>query len=320
VSHANARLTVRGRALLIERVLAGHRPVDVAHQLGCSRATAYKWLRRYRREGPAGLADRPSRPHRCPHRTPPVLEARILEARAAHRRGADWIGAELGIPPSSVGRVLRRHQVPLLTQLDALTGEPVRRGPISRVRYERARPGELVHIDVKKLGRIPEGGGWRANGRANRPERLRGQGFEYVHGAIDDHSRLAYAEIHPDERGVTCAGFLERAAAFFAGHGISRIERVMSDNAFGYRLSADFRAVLADLGARHILIRPHCPWTNGKIERLNRTLLREWAYSRVFRSNDERAACLAPFIEHYNTRRRHSSLGGLPPISRLSTT
>ncbi len=320
VSHANARLTVHGRALLVERVLAGHRPADVAHQLGCSRATAYKWLRRFREAGPVGLVDRPSRPHRCPHRTPAALEARILAARRAHRRGADWLGAELGIAPSTVGRVLRRHQLPRLADLDALTGQPVRRGPISRVRYERERPGELIHVDVKKLGRIPDGGGWRAHGRGPKPAVRRAVGYDYVHSAVDDHSRLAYSEIHPDERGVTCARFLERAAAFFASHGIDRIEALMSDNAFSYRLSADFPAALAGLGARHILIRPHCPWQNGKVERFNRTLLAEWAYSRVFLSNAERAGCLPDWLEHYNTRRRHSSLKGRPPISRLSTT
>jgi transposase InsO family protein len=320
VSHANARLTVRGRALLVERVLAGHRPADVARQMGCSRATAYKWLRRFASEGPTGLRDRPSRPRRCPHRTPPALEQQILELRRTHRRGADWIGAELGIAASTVGRVLGRHQVPRLGDLDALTGVPVRRGPISRVRYERTRPGELIHIDVKKLGRIPEGGGWRAHGRGPKPVIRRAVGYDYVHSAIDDHSRLAYSEIQPDERGLTCAGFLIRAAAFFAGYGIASIERVMTDNAFSYRLSADFGAALTRLGARHILIRPRCPWTNGKVERLNRTLLVEWAYSQVFTSNAERAARLPEWLEHYNTRRRHSALGGLPPISRLSTT
>lgn len=320
MSHANARLTVRGRALLVERVLAGHRPADVAHQMGCSRATAYKWLRRFRAEGPGGLADRPSRPHRCPHRTAARVEARILQARRTRRRGARWIAEELGLCASTVGRVIARHRMPLLRELDALTGEPVRRGPVSGVRYERERPGELIHIDVKKLGRIPEGGGWRAHGRGERPKSLRAVGYDYVHSAIDDHSRLAYSEIHPDEQGTTCAGFLSRAADFFASCGITRIERVMSDNALSYRRSLAFQAVLADLGARHILIRPHCPWTNGKVERLNRTLLREWAYSQVFRSNAERAACLPDWIQHYNTRRRHSSLGGLPPISRLSTT
>jgi transposase InsO family protein len=320
VAHANARLTVHGRALLVERILAGHRPADVAHQMGCSRATAYKWLARYRAEGQAGLNDRPSRPHRCPHRTPAGAQRRILEARRVHRRGADWLGAELGMAASTIGRVIARHGLPLLRDLDALTGQPVRRGPRSRVRYERQRPGELVHIDVKKLGRIPDGGGWRAHGRGPKPVIRRAQGYDYVHSAVDDHSRLAYSEIHPDERGLTCARFLERAAAFFSAHGIDRIEALMSDNAFSYRLSADFKGVLAALGARHILIRPHCPWTNGKVERFNRTLLAEWAYSRIFRSNAERAGCLPDWIQHYNTQRRHSSLNGRPPISRLSTT
>ena len=318
--HANARLTVHGRRLLVGRVLAGHRVADVAAQLGCSRTTASKWLARHRTEGERGLNDRPSRPHRCPHRTHPRTEALIVATRRRHRRGADWIGAELGIAPSTVGRVIARHQLPRLSDLDTVTGQPVRRGPMSRLRYEREHPGELVHLDVKKLGRIPPGGGWRVNGRDKRPERLRGQGFDYLHAAIDDHSRLAYAEIHPDERGTTCAGFLARAAHAFASAGIPRIERVMTDNAFTYCHSGDFQAVLADLGARHLRIRPHCPWTNGKVERLNRTLLGEWAYARVYRSNDERAACLAPFLEHYNTRRRHSALAGLPPISRLPTT
>ena len=322
VSHANARLTVHGRRLLVERILAGYQPADVAHQMGCSRATAYKWLARFRDEGPAGLADRPSRPHHCPHRIPAALEERILEARRTHRRGADWIGAELGMAASSVGRVLARHRAPRLCESDALTGEPVRRGPMSRVRYEREVPGELVHIDVKKLGRIREGGGWRALGRSAcpNPGAGRGAGYDYIHSAVDDHSRLAYSEIHPDERGATCAGFLARAADFFSAHGIARIERVMSDNAFGYRRARAFAEVLGDLGARHILIRPHCPWTNGKVERFNRTLLAEWAYAQVFTSNDQRASCLPDWLEYYNTRRRHSSLGGLPPISRLSTT
>jgi transposase len=165
VAHANARLTVHGRRLLVGRVLAGHRVADVAHQLGCSRATAYKWLRRFRLEGEGGLVDRPSRPHHCPHRTPAHLEARILQARRRHRRGADWIAAELGVAASTVGRVIARHQLPRLSDLDALTGQPVRRGPVSRIRYEREHPGELIHIDTKKLGRIPPGGGWRVNGR-----------------------------------------------------------------------------------------------------------------------------------------------------------
>jgi transposase InsO family protein len=320
VSHPNARLTPYGRMLLVERILAGHRVADVAAQLGCSRTCAYKWLHRYRTEGPGGLADRSSRPGRTPHRLAAVLEQAICALRATSRRGADWIAAELGIPASTVGRVLRRNHMPQLSMLDALTGAPVRRGPATGTRYERAAPGELIHIDVKKLGRIPVGGGWRALGRTARPRGHVRVGFDYVHAAIDDYSRLAYAEIHPNETGAKCAGFLERAVAFFASYGITRIERVMTDNAFCYRRSGDFAKAMQRLGARHVLIRPHCPWQNGKAERLNRTLQIEWAYQRPFTSNDERARALPEWLEYYNTRRRHSALGGRAPISRLSPT
>jgi transposase InsO family protein len=320
MSHPNARLTPYGRLVLVERILAGHRVADVAAQLGCSRTCAYKWLARYRADGPDGLSDRTSRPHHTPHRIDGALEQMILDMRTRVRRGPEWIAAELGICASTVGRALRRNHMPHLSMLDALTGVPVRRGPATRVRYERDRPGELVHIDVKKLGRIPAGGGWRAYGRTSRPATNRRVGFDYVHSAIDDHSRVAYSEIHPDEQGATCAGFLERAAEFFATCGITRTQRVMTDNAFCYRLSHDFQAVMARLGARHVLIRPHCPWQNGKVERLNRTLLREWAYSQVFTSNAQRADLLPEWLTYYNTIRRHSALGGKAPISRLSTT
>jgi transposase InsO family protein len=318
MSHPNARLTPYGRLLLVERILAGYRVADAAAQLGCSRTCAYKWLARYRADGPDGLSDRTSRPHHTPHRIDRALEQMILDMRTRVRRGAEWIAAELGICAATVGRVLRRNHMPHLSMLDALTGVPVRRGPATGVRYERDRPGELVHIDVKKLGRIPPGGGWRMHGRTAEARRHRQVGFDYVHAAIDDHSRVAYAEIHPDETGATCAGFLMRAAEFFAECGITRIERVMSDNAFAYRLSRDFQAALVRLGARHVLIRPHCPWQNGKVERLNRTLLREWAYSQVFTSNAQRAQALPDWLEYYNTRRRHQALGGRAPISRLS--
>jgi transposase InsO family protein len=230
------------------------------------------------------------------------------------------IARAIGIGPRTAGRLIARAGLPPLADLDAITGQPVRSGPMSRVRYERAYPGELIHIDVKKLGRIPEGGGWRLHGRGTRPARGRGAGMDFVHTAIDDRSRLAYVEVLGDERGPTCAGFLERAAAHFASQGIARIQRVMTDNAFNYRLSRDFQLALMGLGARHVLIRPHCPWTNGKAERLNRTLLAEWAYARPWLSNKERAAALAGWLEHYNRERPHGALGGLPPISRVSTT
>jgi transposase InsO family protein len=322
VAHRNARLTVHGRRLLVDRVLRQGRPrAHVAAELGVSRQCATRWVTRYLAEGPDGLRDRSSRPHRCPTRTPAETETRVLALRELERRGQDWIGPELGIPARTVSRILRRHHRPYLRELDPLTGAVIRSSKTSTIRYERDRPGELVHMDVKKIGRIPDGGGWRAHGRAAR-ERTRDRsakiGFDYVHSLVDDHSRLAYSEVLADEKGPTCAGFLARAATYFAGQGIARIERVMTDNAWAYKYS--LRAVVAELGARQVFIKPHCPWQNGKVERLNRTLQAEWAYQQVFASNTERSAALAPWIEYYNTRRRHSALGGLPPTSRLSPT
>jgi transposase InsO family protein len=177
-------------------------------------------------------------------------------------------------------------------------------------------------MDVKKLGRIPDGGGWRANGRAagdTYAHKVARTGFDFIHSLVDDHSRLAYSEILDDEKGATCAGFLRRAAAYFAERGIQRIERVMTDNHLSYRRSRDVQSAIRALDAKHVLIRPHCPWQNGKVERLNRTLQAEWAYRQIFRSNAERAAALAPWLEHYNTRRIHSALGATP-ISRVSPT
>ena len=208
-------------------------------------------------------------------------------------------------------------------ELDPLTGVVIRASKTTAVRYERDRPGELVHMDVKKIGRIPDGGGWRAHGRQMGSTGARKRtkvGFDYVHSLVHDHSRLAYSEIHPDEQGPTCAAFLTRAAAYFADHGINRIERVMTDNHWSYTRTKAVAAVITSLGARHKLIKPHCPWQNGKVERLNRTLQTEWAYRQVFTTNTERAAALAPWLDYYNHRRRHSALGGLPPISRLSLT
>jgi transposase InsO family protein len=246
----------------------------------------------------------------------------VLQARKEQRRGPDWIGAELGIPARTVSAILRRQGVPRLAECDPLTGELIRATRQTPQRYERSRPGELVHMDVKKVGRIPDGGGWRVNGGtlANHASAHRRDpiGYDYVHSLVDDHSRFAYSEILPDERGATCALFLLRAATYFAAHGISHIQRVMTDNAWAYRYSLG--QVVNQLGAKQVFIRPHCPWQNGKVERLNRTLQSEWAYRQVFTSNQERADALAPWLEHYNNRRRHSALGGRTPVSRLSLT
>jgi transposase InsO family protein len=316
VSHRNARTTFQGRLLIVARHRAGWPQAHIAKAMGISRQCVKKWIDRYAAEGEAGLHDRSSRPRACPRRTSSALEARIVRLRQRERRGPDWIGAELGVPPRTVSRVLARHGVPRLCALDPLTGEELRASKTTAVRYERDRPGELVHMDVKKIGRIPDGGGWRAHGRGN-VDRHRNTkiGFDYVHSLVDDHSRLAYSEILPDEKGPTCAAFLARAIGYFADHGITGIERLMTDNAWAYRWS--LREVCTEHGIRQIFIKPHCPWQNGKVERLNRTLQTEWAYRQVFTSNAERAAALAPWLERYNTRRRHSALGGLPPISRL---
>jgi transposase InsO family protein len=321
VSHGNARTTVHGRKLIVARHRAGWAQAHIAAAMGVSRKCVRTWITRYTAEGEAGLVDRSSRPHTSPTRTPAEVEDRIVELRGRERRGPAWLGAELGVPARTVSRVLVRRGQPRLAALDPMTGEVIRSSKQTAVRYERSRPGELVHMDVKKLGRIPDGGGWRALGRAAREttyDRTRKLGYDYVHSLVDDHSRLAYSEILPDEKGATCAAFLARAAAYFAAHGIDRIERVMTDNAWAYKYS--LRGVCSAIGARQKFIKPHCPWQNGKVERLNRTLITEWAYRQAFTSNADRAAALAPWIEHYNTRRRHSALGGLPPVSRLAPT
>jgi transposase InsO family protein len=250
------------------------------------------------------------------------VEAQVLQLRREQRRGPVWISAELGMPAWTVSAILRRYGVPRLADCDPLTGELIRATRQTPCRYERRRPGELVHMDVKKLGRIPDGGGWRADGGtpANHMSRIDKTpiGYDYVHSLIDDHSRFAYSEILHDEKGVTCAAFLLRAAACFTDHGIGQIERVMTDNAWAYRYSLG--EAIGELSAKQVFIRPHCPWQNGKVERLNRTLQSEWAYRQVFTSNQERPDALAPWLEHHNNRRRHSALGGRTPISRLSPT
>ena len=323
MSHRNARLTFHGRRLLVDRVRQGMPVAHVAKAMGISRQCAHRWVNRFDTEGEAGLLDRSSRPASMPNKTPADVEARVLEARRTLRRGPDWIADETGVPPRTVTRILRRHDQPRLYELDSMTGEKIRASKTTAVRYERARPGELIHVDVKKIGRIPPGGGWRAHGRqmgssaAKKKARI---GYDFVHSAIDDHSRLAYSEILADEKGPTAAGFLERAAEFFNSAGIDHIEAVMTDNHWSYKHSNDVAAVMTRLKARHVFIRPHCPWQNGKVERFNRTLQTEWAYAQVFTSNDDRTAALAPWLHTYNHTRRHHALKGHPPISRLTPT
>lgn len=317
--HRNARLSVYARLLIVERDQAGWPRARIAEQLGVSRATVGKWIDRYRSEGPAGLEDRSSRPHRSPRRTSSEVEAQVLKLRLSSHRGAVFLAGELGLVASTVGRILDRHQVPDLATIDPITGQPIRQrrgGP----RYERRRPGELLHVDVKKLGRIPDGGGWRLHGRVattahkHKPVLV---GYDYLHVAVDDHSRLAYIEALPDEKDLTCAGFLHRAATWFHTRGVT-VERVLTDNAMSYRRGRNWAAVCVALGIRRRFIKPGCPWTNGKAERLNRTLQSEFAYARAWTSNQQRLAALDSWVEDYNTRRAHSALGGQPPITRLA--
>jgi transposase InsO family protein len=316
VSHVNARLTQYARLLAARRVEQGHKPAEVAKQLGVSRQTVYKWVRRHREEGVAGLIDRSSRPRRSPTRTPLSTELRIVQARLEEHAGPAVLAGLLQLPSSTIGAVLRRWQVPHLAQVDRLSGELVRRRATD-VRYERDRPGELLHVDVKKLGRIPDGGGWRVHGRGIDDHRQR-RGWDFVHVAVDDHTRIAYAEVLPDEKGITCAGFLHRAAQWFRDvHGVT-IERVLTDNARNYRDSHDWAAICTALQIKRRYIKPRCPWTNGKAERFNRTLQNEWAYAVAWLSNDQRTAALTGFLHRYNTQRGHSAAGGRPPISRLA--
>ena len=303
MAHRTARLNEYGRLLLARRVTReGWTVAAASAAMGVSRATGHKWVRRFRLEGPAGLADRSSRPHASPTRTPAAEEGRILAARSALRWGPDRLGPLLGVPPSTVAAVLRRAGAPRLADVDRPTGVPVRR-------YEACHPGALVHQDHKKLGRIPDGGGWRALGRAAAPSRHRGGGYDHFEVVVDDRSRRAVVVRVPDESGESAALALAEAIAVLGAEGVA-VERVITDNGWAYR-SAAYRAVLG--GRRHTRTRPYRPQTNGKAERFIGTLVREWAYARPYGSNGERLDGLPGFVDFYNRRRPHTALGGLSP-------
>lgn len=300
--HSGARSCPRSRALLIQRVTTqGWTVGRAANAAGISRQTAHKWLARYRAEGEPGLGDRGSRPQRMPRLTPAEWRQLILELRQSRLTGIR-IATQLKLPRSTVARVLQRAG---LSRLRALVPpEPVRR-------YERAHPGELLHLDVKKLGRISGFYGHRITG--DRRRRREGAGWDYVHVAIDDHSRLAYVEVLRDERGDSTVAFLRRAIAWFQRLGVR-----MSDNGSAY-VSRLFAHTCAVLQLKHLRTRPYRPCTNGKAERFIQTLLREWAYAVPYRTSGLRARALRGFLGHYNRKRPHTSLCGRPPISRLRT-
>jgi len=305
--HRTAKLTPFGRQLLVNRILIeGWPPATAAEMLGVSRATAYKWLRRYRSEGLPGLEDRSSRPRRQPRALGERQVRRILLARRRLRVGPHRLGPLLGHPRSTVYGVLRRHGHSRLAHADRLTGTPVR--------YVRERPGELVHVDVKRLGRVPDGGGHRMRGPSARNHQ--GGGHDYLHVAVDDATRVAYVAVRPDEQAPSTVTFVEEAVAFFAGQGV-RVERVMTDNAWTYTHSRELARLFEELDIRHVRTRPRRPQTNGKAERFIGTLQREWAYRRLYRSNAERLASLPGWVDAYNRRRPHAGLDGQTPMSVL---
>lgn len=300
--HKLARLTPMGRLQMVRRLVAGEQLRDVAEGLGLSTTAVRRWWRRYQAEGVAGLENRSSRPHRSPTALPRHRRRQIVR-----RRHAGWsalrIARDLGLPLPTVVTVQRRL---------GLARVP-RPAPPPVVRYERARPGELVHLDIKKLGKI-RGIGHRIHGQRQR--RARGIGWEYLHVAIDDHTRLAYAALFPDETAASCAAFVRLAERWFARQGIT-IERILTDNGGGYR-SHDFAALLAELGIGHRWTRPYRPQTNGKAERFIRTCLQEWAYVRPYRSSLARASALPDFLRYYNHDRFHMGINGMTPWQRLA--
>jgi transposase InsO family protein len=302
--HKNARMTVHGRLLLVRRVRdRGWRVETAALAAGVSVRTAYKWLARHRAGGERALRDRSSAPARSPRRLPAEVTAAIERLRRQRLTGPQ-IARRLGRPCSTVGLVLRRLGLGRLAAL-----EP--RLPV--IRYQRAGPGELLHLDTKKLGRI-ERIGHRVTG--NRRDTRRGAGWEILHVAIDDAARLAYSEVLPDERKASAIAFLDRALAWFARHGVT-VERVMTDNGSAYR-SHDFRHACADAGLRHLRTRPYTPRTNGKAERFIQTCLREWAYARPYASSGERTQAIDPWLHHYNHHRPHAGINALTPAARLN--
>lgn len=307
--HRNAPLTETGRLRLARCVVEDGWPLRrAAERFQVSPTTAQRWAARYRESGEAGMADRSSRPHHSPRQTPTRTERRIIKVRILRRWGPARIAYLLGLNPSTVHRVLTRYKLARLAHLDRATGRVIRR-------YERCTPGELVHVDIKKLGNIPDGGGHKTLGRQAGRKTRSGVGYSYLHNAVDDHSRLAYSEILADEKKETATAFWGRAHAFFTAAGIT-VERVLTDNGSCYR-SRSWRDTLAEAGITHKRTRPYRPQTNGKVERFNRTLLDEWAYAEPYRTEQERRDAYPIWLHTYNHHRGHTALKGQPPASRV---
>jgi transposase InsO family protein len=323
VTHANAALTPRARLKLARLIVEHGCPISqAAVRFQVSWPTAKRWRDRYLELGEAGMNDRSSRPHRMPRLTPQPVVRKIVHLRWKQRLGQLEIAARLGLAASTVHRVLRRCGISRLNQVDRATGEPVRR-------YEHPHPGSLIHVDVKKLGNIPDQGGWRYVGRqqgnkhraatAGKPRNAHRQpkmGTAFVHTVIDDHSRVAYAEIHDDEQALTAIGVLRRAVAWYAARGVV-VERVLSDNGSAYRSHA-WRDACGELGIAPKRTRPYRPQTNGKIERFHRTMTAGWAFRRLYLSETQRRKALPGWLHEYNHHRPHSAIGRRTPITRLT--
>ena len=302
--HKNARLTPHSRAEVARRVLeVGHSVSAVAEAFGVCQRTVRKWVKRFEQDGPEGLKDRSSRPHRLHNPTPPARVTQVEQLRR-QRRSGQQIAAELGLSPATVSRILRRIGLSKLKALEP--PEPARR-------YERNRPGELIHIDIKKLGRFREIG-HRITGDRTSQRSGRNKGWEFVHVAIDDHSRIAFTQILPDEKAVSAIAFLKAAVAYYKSLGIT-VQRVMTDNGSCYKAFA-FKDACKALGLKHVRTRPYTPRTNGKAERFIQTALREWAYARPFLTSTHRAKDLPRWTHHYNWHRPHSAIKSKPPVSR----
>ncbi len=307
-THKNARLTPKGREAMVRAVVDdGLSKAAAARQFNTTQKTVGKWIERFRAQGADGLRDRSSKPLSSPVQTPAAICAAV-EALRRQRYTGKQIAAECGLSPATVSRILKRRGLNKLSALEP--GEPIRR-------YEREHPGEIVHIDIKKLGRF-NGVGHRITGNRKGQSSGRGIGWEYLHLAIDDHSRVAYSEILPDEKRRSCLRFLFNALRFFRAHGV-KVERVMTDNGASFR-SFRYAKALRLLKIKHLRTRPYTPKTNGKAERLVQTALREWAYAKAYLHSDDRAAALPDWLHRYNWHRPHASLKAKTPISRLGLT
>jgi len=302
--HKNARLTPKGRGEMVRRVLAGEAVAPVAAAFSTTVKTVNKWVRRFRAEGPGGLEDRSSRPRRLHKPTPPEVVEQIIFLRRQRFCGRQ-IAKETGVSPATVSRVLRAARLSRARDLDP---------PAPVVRYERAAPGEMIHIDIKKLGRF-EKPGHRVTGDRTGQSNNRGAGWEFVHVCVDDHSRVAFSQIHPDETKESAVPFLKAAVAYYASLGVT-VSRVMTDNGSCYKSHA-FRDACRDLGLKHIRTKPYTPKTNGKAERFIQTSLREWAYAHTYDSSDHRADQLPAWLHRYNWHRPHGGIRSQTPISRL---